>query len=145
MFSLVSRKFLAMRNIALYSVPRVSFRKAIGNILRFWKLSYEAHISWQILMKSIKSSESVNKTKMVTNHFGWLGSLRGYSEHRLWWLGKSVSSIMEFFQLRVCQNLTYLFHKKILHIATISFMPLRQSSGYWYKEKWNHNSCFEIN
>ena len=39
----------------------------------------------------------------------------------------------------------YLFHKKVFHIATLSFMPLRQSSGYWYKEKWNHNSCFEIN
>ena len=50
----------------------------------------------------INKAESVNKTKMVTNHFGWLGSLRGNSEHRLWWLGKSVSSIMEFLQLWVC-------------------------------------------
>jgi hypothetical protein len=53
----------------------------------FLKLSYQAHIWWQIWMKSINPLESVNKTKMVTNHFGWLGSLRGNSEHRLWWLG----------------------------------------------------------
>ena len=45
----------------------------------------------------------------------------------------------------LCHETLYLFHKNVFHIATLSFMPLGQSSGYWYKEKWNHNSCLEIN